>query len=94
MPRLAALCNHADAPTAELIVVNRSTLRLVATRDLKRGEAITLDYCPFSATAEHRAAVLAPFFLEELARAPLVADPPEVFDDFIPENRRRRDGDG
>lgn len=80
--RLLSLANHAPRnPSAELRVAGRNEISLVALRDLARGEEITIDYCPFSATEAHRAAVLRPFLLEHLAHVPLVEDPPIVWDD-------------
>ena len=63
---------------------------MVALRDLGPGEAVTIDYCPYSASAEHRAAVLAPFLLGDLAAGPLYEEIPDEFPEFIPPERDAR----
>ncbi|KAH8054276.1 hypothetical protein JL722_9010 [Aureococcus anophagefferens] len=90
VPRLGALCNHAHDGNAELRPgPRRGEIAFVATRDIARGEAITLDYCPFSATTAHRDAVLRPFLLEHLARVPVVEDAPVAYPDEVAPLRRR-----
>ena len=90
VPRLGALCNHAHDGNAELRAgPRRGEVAFVATRDIARGEAITLDYCPFSATTAHREAVLRPFLLEHLARVPVVEDAPVAYPDEVAPLRRR-----
>ena len=75
--------------TASPVGPRRGEIAFVATRDIARGEAITLDYCPFSATTAHREAVLRPFLLEHLARVPVVEDAPVAYPDEVAPLRRR-----
>ena len=91
IPRLACLANHDSTPSCEIWLGDQRQVDVVAVRDLKAGDEITLDYCACSATVDHRRMVLGPFGLAHLAAVELVEDVEEEFPDHIPENRRRVD---
>ena len=61
------------------------------TGNLQAGDDVTLDYCPFAATAQTRLAVLAPYLLDHLAHPPLEADDLDTYDDMAPLRRAEPD---
>ena len=67
VPRLGALLNHCSEPNARLELVGRGRLAVFATRDIERGEQLTIDYVSCAAAKDLRESLLRPYFLEHLA---------------------------